>query len=198
MTMPPGQPGFGGGPHHGPPPGAGANHPTQQFPTGPAGFGPTTHGGPGGPIGPGGPGPQGPPRPKVFSAIWTLGLISVAAVALGLSLDENGDNAWHVVHAWGGLALAGAVLAITPAVARSLNLTPHRAWQVAACGAAALLLFWVLFVLPNVGTNTSLLTTVGIAAGVIAVWIAPGRDQLPDPRLPHQHPSQSNPSQHTW
>jgi hypothetical protein len=109
---------------------------------------------------------------------------------LGLTLDENGNNAWRSVHAWGGLAIAGAALTLTPALARSFNLAPSRAWQIAACGAGALVLFWVLFVLPAVGSNTSLVTTVGAAAGVIAVWIAPGRESTP--------PGGPGPQGHTW
>jgi hypothetical protein len=105
-------------------------------------------------------------------------------VALGLSLKEDGHTAWDSVHAWGGLALVGAVLTLAPVIRGSL--TPHRAWQVAACGAAALGLFWVLFVLPAVGSNTSLVTTIGVAAGIIAVWIAPGRE------------APSGPPRHDW
>jgi hypothetical protein len=103
-------------------------------------------------------------------------VISVIGVALGLSISENGSNAWHSVHAWGGLAILGALLTLAPAAAAALRMTHRRAWQVAACGAAALILFWVLFTLPSVGSNTSLLTTVGVGAGVAAVWIAPGRE----------------------
>lgn len=125
---------------------------------------------------------------KVISAIWVLGFISIAATVLGLSVNENGHNAWHDVNAWGGLAIAGAVLTLAPALATSLNLTPHRAWQVATCGAGALLLFWVLFVLPEVGTNTSLVVTIGAAAGIVAAWIAPGREGTPAERT----------DQHTW
>jgi hypothetical protein len=109
---------------------------------------------------------------------------------LGLTLDENGNNAWHSVHAWGGVAVAGAVLTLAPALARSFNLAPQRAWQIAGCGAGALVLFWVLFVLPAVGSNTSLVTTVGAAAGVIAVWIAPGRESTA--------PGGPGPQGHTW
>jgi hypothetical protein len=126
--------------------------------------------------------------PKVISAIWALGLISIAGTVLGLSLDENGRNAWDSVNAWGGLAIAGAVATLTPALAQSMNISRERAWQAAVCGAGALLLFWVLFVLPNVGTNTSLLVTIGAAAGAIAAWIAPGRVPSPDNR----------PDQHAW
>ena len=125
---------------------------------------------------------------KAITAVWVLGLVSVAGTVIGLSVNENGHNAWHAVNAWGGLAIAGAVLTLAPAVAGSLNLTPHRAWQVAACGAGALLLFWVLFVLPEAGTNTSLVVTIGAAAGIVAAWIAPGR--VAD--------SVQHPGQHSW
>jgi hypothetical protein len=91
-------------------------------------------------------------------------------------MKEDGHNAWSSVHAWGAVAILGALLTLAPVLARSLRLSPRRAWQVAACGAAALGLFWVLFVLPAVGSNTSLLATIGAAAGIIAVWIAPGRE----------------------
>jgi hypothetical protein len=173
-----------GPPPQGPPPQgtpAGPPHaaPTQQFQAGP--------GGQWNPAGPP-PKPAKPPVPKVISAIWALGLISLAGTVVGLSVKEDGVNAWHSVHAWGGLAIAGALLTLAPAMATSMNLTPQRAWQAAACGAGALLLFWVLFVLPAVGSNTSLVVTIGAAAGAIAAWIAPGREAGPAQR----------PEQHTW
>ena len=129
---------------------------------------------------------QNPPppkaaRPKEFTTIWTLGLVSLLAVVLGTSLDENGANAWHTVHAWGAVALLGAALTLAPAVGPSFGLTPLRAGQVAVAGAGALVLYWVLFVLPAVGSNTSLLTTVGVAAGVVAAWLAPGRERAASP-----------------
>lgn len=153
------------GPIPAPPPGI-PGAPTQQFQT--------ASGGQWQPAGP--PKPQRPPMPKVISAIWALGLISVAATVIGLTVNEDGVNAWKSVHAWGGLAIVGALLTLAPAMASSMNMTAQRAWQVAGCGAGALLLFWVLFVLPAAGTNTSLVVTIGVAAGVIAAWIAPGRE----------------------
>jgi hypothetical protein len=105
-----------------------------------------------------------------------LGAVAVLGVVLGLSIAENGHNAWDSVNAWGGLAIAGALATLAPALGRGAGVSAQRAWQIAVCGAAALVLFWVLFVLPVVGSNTSLLTTVGVAAGVVAAWIAPGRE----------------------
>jgi peptidoglycan/LPS O-acetylase OafA/YrhL len=119
---------------------------------------------------------------KGLQVVWALGLVSVLAVILGLSLDEDGRNQWDTVHAWGGLAIVGALVTLAPAAGRSLGLAPQRAWQAAACGAAALVLFWVLFTLPSVGSNLSLLMTVGVAAGVIAAWVAPGREQQAGPQ----------------
>jgi hypothetical protein len=123
-----------------------------------------------------------------------LALVSIAATVVGLSVKEDGHNAWHTVHAWGALAVLGAVLTLAPVVRRSVNLSPHRAWQVAACGAAALALFWVLLVLPAVGSNTSLVVTIGAAAGIIVAWIAPGRESAPDGPPEHE----SAPQGHSW
>jgi hypothetical protein len=99
-------------------------------------------------------------------------------------VEEDGRNAWDSVNAWGAVAILGALLTLAPAARGSLNLTAHRAWQIAACGAAALALFWVLFVLPAAGSNTSLITTVGAAAGIVAVWMAPGREDAARPAPP--------------
>ena len=133
------------------------------------------------------PGPYGPPpsrrpgRPNL-TAVGLLGLISVACVALGLSIDEDGANQWSRVHAWGWSRSVAAIATLAPAVARTVGLNAERAWRVAACGAGGLVLFWVLFTLPYVGSNTSLVVTVGVGAGALAAWIAPGRA----PAAPHQ------------
>ncbi len=130
------------------------------------------------------------PAARAAQLVWILGLVSLLGLVLGLSLSEDGSNQWSRVHAWGALALAGAVLTLAPAIHTALNLSARHAWQIAACGAATLVLFWVLFTLPSVGSNTSLLTTVGVAAGVASAWLAPGRD-LPDgatgPKQPAGH-----------
>ena len=148
---------------------------------------------PGPPQFPPGQPPAAPPRTpaqKVASAVAVLGLVSLLGVVLGLSISEDDRTAWDSVNAWGGLAIAGSVLTMVPAFGHAIGLGAQRAWQVAACGAGALVLFWVLFTLPEVGSNTSLLTTVGVAAGVVAVWIAPGRGTAA--------PDQAAPSQRTW
>ena len=115
------------------------------------------------------------PVSRTSALVWTLGLVSILGVVLGISLKEDGANAWHSVHAWGGLAIAGAVLTLAPVAGHSFGMTAARAWQTAVVGAGALVLYWVLFVLPSVGSNTSLLTTIGVAAGAVAAWLAPGK-----------------------
>ena len=167
-SQPPGPP---QGPPQGPPPG-----PPPGSPQGP----PMGHRPPAAPPH-GAPGPHGS---KATQAVGILAFISLAATVVGLSVDENDRNAWDSVHAWGAVAILGAVLTFAPLLRSSLNLTAQRAWQVAACGAGALALFWVLFVLPAAGSNTSLVTTLGAAAGIIAAWIAPGREDGPRPPGP--------------
>jgi len=120
--------------------------------------------------------------------ILVLALASVIAVALGLSLKEDDVNGWESVHAWGGLALVGSILTAAPALGSALG--ERTAWRIAVGGAGALGLFWVLLVLPQVGSNLSLLTTCGVAAGITAACLAPGRPG--DPSAP------AGPQGHQW
>jgi hypothetical protein len=197
MTQPPAQPPAAPQapqhqpPHNQPPPYPPPAQPMQQQP----GYGPGYA--PGHPAQPGygyPPPPVRPPMPKVMVAIWTCAAIAVLGVVLGLSLKEDGNNAWHSVNLWGVLPILGAVLVAAPAFGGMLNLPPLRAGQLAVGGAAALVLYWVLFVLPSVGSNTSLLTTLGVAAGAIGAWLAPNRDEA----LPSFGNASGNPSGNSW
>lgn len=169
MSLPPAGPPPGyQGPQGPPPPGGvpqGYGEPTVAFsrPGRPAASGASQ------------PGTEAGRKPAGSGAVLVLGIVAVAAVVLGLTINENGHNAWDSVNAWGVLAIAAAAATLAPGLGRGIGLGPQRAWQVAVCGAGALVLFWVLLVLPGVGSNTSLLTTIGVAAGVIAAWLAPGR-----------------------
>jgi hypothetical protein len=115
------------------------------------------------------------PLQKAQAAVGIWGAIAVVAIVLGLSIPEDDHSQWSSVHAWGALAILGAVLTAIPAFAGSVSLSAHRAWQGAAIGAGILAVFWVLLVLPSVGSNMSLVLTVGVAAGCAAAWLAPGR-----------------------
>jgi hypothetical protein len=156
---PPNQPPPNQGPAQGPPPGYW--YPGQQLP------------------------PQQPGKPKVFGIIWALAGVAVVGVVLGLSIEENGNNAWHSVHAWGAVPIVGAVLTAATAYGTGGGLTARQAWKLAVTGAALLVVYWILLVLPQVGSNTSLLTTAGTVAGVLAVWIAPvPADRAQGPEVP--------------
>lgn len=112
---------------------------------------------------------------RVHVAVTLFAAASLVAIAIGVSVPEDGHNAWHFVKAWAGVALVFAALTFAPSVGSAVRLSTHRAWQVAAGGAAGLALYWVLFVLPDIAKNTSLITTLGVAAGIVVAWIAPGR-----------------------
>ena len=121
-------------------------------------------------------------------ALTLFAAASLATVAIGVSVPEEGHNAWHTVKAWGGVALVAAALTFAPALGSALRLTAYRAWQVAAGGAGGLGLYWVLFVLPDIEKNTSLATTAGVAAGIVVAWIAPGRQPADGPPGAHARP----------
>src|SRR5581483_7686344 len=125
MTMPPGppQPGYQGpnqpGYQGGPPPQQPPNfeQPTVQVPR-PGAFPPPSTPPP----------PPATPRTRSGTAIWVLGLIALAGVIVGLSIKEDGRNAWDSVHAWGAVAIVGALAVLAPVAGRSFGLTGFRAW----------------------------------------------------------------------
>ncbi|PZS26853.1 MAG: hypothetical protein DLM58_19945 [Pseudonocardiales bacterium] len=166
------QAGYAGPPQGYPPAGyPPAGYPPAGYP--PAGYPPAGY--PPAGYSPAGYSPPRPPIPRIMIAIWALAGLSVAAVALGLSIKEHNVNAWVSVHAWGAVAIVGAVLTAAPAFGAAAHVSAARSWPVAVAGAATLAFFWILFVLPGVGSNTTLLATLGVAAGIAAAWIAPGR-----------------------
>jgi hypothetical protein len=125
------------------------------------------------------------PMPRLQVVVTLFAAASLAAVAIGVSVPEDGHNAWHLVKAWGGVALVAAALTFAPALGSAFHLSSYRAGQIAMGGAAGLGLYWVLFVLPDIGKNTSLITTLGVAAGVVVAWIAPGRQPADGSFGPH-------------
>jgi hypothetical protein len=136
--------------------------------------------------------PQQPPQSRLPTVLRLFAAASLAAVVLGISVPEDGHAAWHAVKAWGAVAVIAAALTSAPSFGSVFRLSPYRAWQVAAGGAAGLGLYWVLFVLPDIGKNTSLVTTLGVAAGIVVAWIAPGRQ--PAGAQPADGPSGARPS----
>lgn len=112
------------------------------------------------------------------SAPMVFGVIAVAAIVLATFLEETEISFWDQFGGlWSLFAIAAALLTLLPALRTVVNLKADLAWTLALGGAAALVLWWVLFVLPNIGqpqvANLTFLATVGVAAGVLAVWTSP-------------------------
>lgn len=112
------------------------------------------------------------------SAPMVFGFVAVAAIVLATFIKETEISFWDQFGGlWSLFAIAAAVLTLLPALRTVVNVGPELAWKLAAGGAAALVLWWVLFVLPNIGqpqvANLTFLATVGVAAGVLAVWTSP-------------------------
>lgn len=120
--------------------------------------------------------------------------MSLVLIVLGMSIEEHNVTNWHNYKAWGGVAIAAAVLTMAGLVAPKLGWTNRLGWQLSAIGAGLLVFFWVLFVVPDIQKNTSLLLSLGVAAGVGAVWFAPGREQAGPPG-PAGRPARGP---HTW
>lgn len=126
------------------------------------------------PVKSGGPGVQ-------VSPALVFGVVAIVGVVLGLFIKESptdgapGVNLWdELSELWSLVAIVAAVVTLLPAVRGVVNLGEQQAWKIAAGGAAALVLWWVLFILPTINYNVSFLATVGVAAGVVAVWTSQG------------------------
>jgi len=112
------------------------------------------------------------------SAPMVFGIVAVIAIVLATFIKETGISFWDQFGGlWSLFAIAAAVLTLLPAVRTAVNVGADLAWKLAAGGATALVLWWVLFVLPSIGqpqvANLTFLATVGVAAGVLAVWTSP-------------------------
>jgi len=171
-----------GQPPQGPPGPNGPNGPHGPQGPPPGGYGPPP-GGPGYPPPgyPGAPGAASSPFGSPVGVNLWLSLASITLTVLAVVLEENSSKLWDSSEAWSIFAIAAAVVTATPVVGSALNLTPPRAWIGSALGAAGLVAWWVLIVLPSIGSNIGLLATGATAIGVGATWLAPGR---PDPDAP--------------
>ena len=71
---------------------------------------------------------------------------------------------------------------LLPALHTALNIPVKLAWTIGAVGAAYLVFWWVLFVLPSISLNVAFLVTLGVAAGGGGRVDEPGQ---PVPRQVH-------------
>ena len=119
-----------------------------------------------------------------------LGVVAVLGVVLGLLLKvepkfgasptsaDGKVKLWDAMGwPWSILAIVAAVATLLPAFRSAINVSEKLASAIAMVAAAALIFWWVLFVLPVISLTTGFLATVGVAAGVGAVWLS--RDTAP-------------------
>jgi hypothetical protein len=115
-------------------------------------------------------------------------LLAIVGIVLAVLLKEAGiadrtnaegvpqkGSLWDVVGGlWSIAAIAAAVLTLLPALRSVANLDAKRAWMIGAAGAAFLVFWWVVFLLPSLRFNVSFLATLAVVAAVLAVWTSPG------------------------
>jgi hypothetical protein len=107
-----------------------------------------------------------------------LGVVAVAAVVIGLFVKESdvagapSVNLWDRTSAplWSIVAIAAAAATLLPALHSAVSVPARLAWTIGAVGAGYLVFWWVLFILPSISLNVAFLVTIGVAAGVAAVW----------------------------
>src|SRR5580765_3583489 len=100
----------------------------------------------------------------VGTSAWPLlAVASLLLLIMGLSIPEDGVVGWRV-GAWAAFAVVCCLALFVPLFGAAFNLTPDRAWRVAAAGATGLFVFWLLLVVPVISRNTSFLLTASMAA----------------------------------
>ena len=119
-------------------------------------------------------------RPRNLAALLGPGLVVLAVVLLelGLSLDFGAWSYWSAVTLWAAFATACALLALlafAAAVASGDRLRSAPAWRVAPAGLAGVAVFWLLVVLPDVGSDRGFVLTAALGALGGALWVGPRR-----------------------
>jgi hypothetical protein len=116
-----------------------------------------------------------------LSASLVFGLLAVVAIVIALFIEESpGEgipsvNLWdQLSELWAIVAIVAAVATLIPGLRAMLNLDAKLAWTIGAAGAGYLVLWWVLFILPNINLNVSFLATLAVAAALAAVWTSAG------------------------
>ena len=107
-------------------------------------------------------------------------VLGLVGIVLAVFLKEADENYWdNVGELWSVAAIAAAVLTLVPSLRSVIGLDDKLAWRLGAAGAAFLIFWWVVFVLPTIGfgslfQNLPFLATIAIALAAIAVWTSPG------------------------
>lgn len=119
-------------------------------------------------------------RPRDLTALLGIALVVLAVVLLelGLALDFGARSYWSAVTLWSAFATACALLALLAFAAVSAlgdRLGSAPAWRVAAAGLVGVAVFWLLVVLPDVGSDRGFVLTAALAALGGALWVGPRR-----------------------
>jgi hypothetical protein len=118
---------------------------------------------------------QGLPAQSTSPLPAVAGVGGIILVLLGLSVPFDSTNGWSAHTAWAIFAALAAIVAVTPLVTSSGDRPPRTVFNIGAAGAAGLFAYWLLLVLPSVGSNEGFVLTVGTALAVAAVWWSPTR-----------------------
>jgi hypothetical protein len=100
---------------------------------------------------------------------------AVILVVLGLSIPFDASNAWVTHTAWAIFAVVAAALVTVPVVLRGSGRPARDLWMFGAVGAASVVAYWLLLVLPNVGSNQGFVLTLASAAAGVSIWASPAR-----------------------
>ncbi|GAA4731450.1 hypothetical protein GCM10023328_08160 [Modestobacter marinus] len=121
--------------------------------------------------------PSGRPATELVALL--LGVLGLALLELGLSLDFIDQSLWDVVPTWSAFATVAALVALASPVAALAGRrgSVRTAWRIGAGGLVALAAFWVLVALPLVASDRGFWLTVALAATGAAVALAPGRPE---------------------
>lgn len=121
--------------------------------------------------------PTGRPGTEVVAL--ALGVLGIALLELGLTLDFGNQSLWEVVPTWSAFATVAVLVALAPAAAAlaGRSTSARTAWRAGAGGLVALVAFWVLVALPLVASDRGFWLTAGLAATGAAVALAPGRPE---------------------
>ncbi|WP_029135252.1 hypothetical protein [Nakamurella lactea] len=140
--------------------------PAGQFPPGPV---------PPGQFPPGAPGRPAAPINRFGAVVLLARIAAVVLVPLGLSIPFDSSSGWVTQPAWSAFAMLAAVTQLLPAFGGGLGWSVQRGWLVSAVGTGALLLFWLLIVLPGIGSNEGFCLTLAAAVAAAGCVLAPGR-----------------------
>ncbi|MET3805713.1 apolipoprotein N-acyltransferase [Nakamurella sp. UYEF19] len=125
--------------------------------------------------GPGIPGPAGATGTPAERFAGFGGPLAVVLAALGLSIPFDSSNAWSSQISWAIFAQLAALAAGAPALLRSSGQSPRSSWFVGAVGTSGLLGYWLLVVLPSVGSNEGFVLTLATALAACGSWFSPHR-----------------------